>query len=1003
MKYRILSLLLILMLLLTGMEPPVYSLAASPSPNMGGCEFETAEYGSGLDGARTDLYPDAEKPYNYQYLSKNGTNTYTSLWITPKATLSFENVGDASCTYHCFATTKTYPVASALENASYKTIDKTIHGDASFFPDITGQNFAMDFSSIPDRMILDDIHVDAQVHIGGSYHTFRLADNEIVQLTNAIKNRTRYIYHAGKDIYIMNLDVHITGAYSDYTVYTLNAGDGNAADKSLIVRYNHPLEHLPVPERTGYIFTGWFTSADGGTQILPSHINHCEANQTLYAHWSPSSCTVTCIDKSINGKELGTIHATALYDSTLYGSHFGAATTPNTYYKGYCYSSCSSQKVTADGCMVYRYFTPLSVKVTLEPMGGNLLAKEFQAVYDSPLSLLCSPVRTGYQFNGWWTEDASSPIRSTDSSFFTEDTLLRASWIPDTHTPYAVEIRQKNLAGMYETVSSFQRYGTTDTLASVSPEDYTYEGFHYEAADSLPAHNLNGDGGLVLHLNYERNLHRLTFDINPGRAASCAGISIPDAPDAMTARYGETVLLPEPETSIAGYTFGGWSLNPAATQAVYDAGKTMRMEDKNCTLYAVWIPREDTEYSVYRFQKEDSGQYTLLTIETHRGRTDAVISYTDTQTPDGYHINRTVSQLSGRILPDGSLALVIRYDPISYEISFHSVYDRKTKLLSRTYLPGEQVTLPGISYKRTGYIQTGWTDAQAEEATEDATPKFVPGQHIIMESHDLHLSPTWKSTSPTSSASPANPTVPDANQSPVPAVTPGTNPDTLNNQSPETPGSHPGTPDTLPGTSNKNPGTSDEPVMSDAPSYSTPKPATEPLPAVSPKAGSKPHLHLENKYASLSKKKISLGIGETYKLSVANGKISSVTFSEKYICAKQKSKRKLQIKALKRGTTTLSVKTKNGEKLICKIIIKKAPQKIHATKKHIRLKKGSRKQIHIKRSKGSACMTYRYTSSAPEIASVSSKGQLTGRRKGACQITITSYNRKKTHLQVQVR
>lgn len=998
MKHRILSLLLVFTLLLIGIEPPVYSHAASHTPDIGGYEFPTAVYGSGLTGAQSDLYPIARKPYNYQYLTKNGTKTYTSLWITPEATLSFENVGDAYCKYHCFATVKASTVASALENASYQTMDKIVQGDASFFPSITNQSFVMDFSSIPDRLILDDISVEAQTCIGDKIYTSRLPDTEIVQLTNAIKNRTRYTYNAGKDIYYMGLNVKVTGAYSDYTVYTLDAGGGNIADKSLIVRYNHTLEQLPIPERTGYTFMGWFTSAEGGTQIFPTHINNNETNQTLYAHWNPNSYSVTCIDKSINGKELGTTHSTALYGSTLHGSHFGADTAPNGYHKGYCYTSCSSQKVTTDGCTVYRYFTPISVKITLDPMGGNLLTKEFTAIYDSPLSLLCSPVRTGYRFNEWLTEDTSSPVRPADFSNFTKDTLLRASWTPNTHTPYTIEIRQKNLADNYETVSSFQRYGTTDTTASVSPEDYSYEGFHYTPADSLPSHNLDGDGSLVLHLNYERNLHCLSFDMNPGSVASCAGISIPDAPAAMDVRYGETVLLPEP-TPITGYTFGGWSHNPTATQAVYDTGKTMVMGDNDCTLYAVWLPREDTAYSVYRFQKEHSGQYRLLTKEVHRGKTDDLISYTDTQTPEGYYINHTVSQLNGRILPDGSLVLVIKYDPISYEVSFHSAYDRKTRLLSHTYLPGDFIALPGASYKRTGYVQTGWTDEQAGEAIEDATPRFELGEQITAESHDLHLYPTWKSIPPTPSSSPAAPAVPDANQTPVPAVTPGIDPDA--------PDTNPNTPGTSPEIPDINPGITDTPVPSFTPPSAKPTPtlppSAEPAPALSSKADSNSHLLLQNHPASLSAKKLTLGIGETYKLSLSDGKISSITFSEKYIQVKQKNTQKIRVKALKKGTTTLSIKTKTGEKLTCKIKIKKAPKNIRTVKKQIRLKKGSRKQIRIKRSKGSACRTYRYISSAPKIATVSKSGQLIGRRKGTCQITITSYNRKKTHLQVQVR
>ena len=42
---------------------------------------------------------------------------------------------------------------------------------------------------------------------------------------------------------------------------------------------------MPVPTRTGYIFTGWYTSASGGSEVTSSTIMKSES-MTIYAHWA---------------------------------------------------------------------------------------------------------------------------------------------------------------------------------------------------------------------------------------------------------------------------------------------------------------------------------------------------------------------------------------------------------------------------------------------------------------------------------------------------------------------------------------------------------------------------------------------------------------------------------------------------------------------------------------------------------------------------------------------
>lgn len=92
-----------------------------------------------------------------------------------------------------------------------------------------------------------------------------------------IKVRTR---NEGKAAYCQ-----VTVVPQRYTVF-LDAGGGAVSPESLTVSGGEPYGVLPVPEWAGYVFEGWYTAPEGGTEITASDAVELTGNQTLYAHWS---------------------------------------------------------------------------------------------------------------------------------------------------------------------------------------------------------------------------------------------------------------------------------------------------------------------------------------------------------------------------------------------------------------------------------------------------------------------------------------------------------------------------------------------------------------------------------------------------------------------------------------------------------------------------------------------------------------------------------------------
>ncbi len=67
---------------------------------------------------------------------------------------------------------------------------------------------------------------------------------------------------------------------------TLDANRGSCSVQELRVSVGAPYGRLPVAERSGFTFTGWFDSRNGGTRIDETTLVTVSQAHTLYAHWA---------------------------------------------------------------------------------------------------------------------------------------------------------------------------------------------------------------------------------------------------------------------------------------------------------------------------------------------------------------------------------------------------------------------------------------------------------------------------------------------------------------------------------------------------------------------------------------------------------------------------------------------------------------------------------------------------------------------------------------------
>ena len=158
---------------------------------------------------------------------------------------------------------------------------------------------------------------------------------------------------------------------------------------------------------------------------------------------------------------------------------------------------------------------------------------------------------------------------------------------------------------------------------------------------------------------------------------------------------------------------------------------------------------------------------------------------------------------------------------------------------------------------------------------------------------------------------------------------------------------------------------------------------------------------------SVSKSKVTLGVGEKYRLSctlpygtAANGFIYSSSNSS----VVRVDKKTGEFTARGVGTAKLTVRTYNGKTAVCTVTVKEAPKSISLNKRQITLGIGEEFDLDSSLPSGCGAYSVKYSTNNSEIAAVRAGGGLvTAKAVGTAKITVKTYNGKKAVCTVTVK
>lgn len=274
-------------------------------------------------------------------------------------------------------------------------------------------------------------------------------------------------------VYDINSDcvLHAEWEKTKYTI-TFDKGAGSGGDNEVIAYYGEKLPSIAIPERTGYVFDGYWDNPNGkGTKYFDED-GMCydiwtEVDITqLYAHWINGRYTVTLMPEEGEG---GMQTITVTYDEDMPtnvvapirpGYAFqGYYSRPDGYGDKYFNSDMSSAKkwdIPKDGISLYAHWTigvydiyyDLDYSFISDVPAYNNENNPAKIMSDKTIQLY-DPERLGYKFDGWYLNGLKVDKLTNISSSIT----LRAKWIG---TKYLLQTstsnNRLNVSGNYSIV-----------------------------------------------------------------------------------------------------------------------------------------------------------------------------------------------------------------------------------------------------------------------------------------------------------------------------------------------------------------------------------------------------------------------------------------------------------------------------------------------------------------------------------------------------------------------
>jgi uncharacterized repeat protein (TIGR02543 family) len=233
---------------------------------------------------------------------------------------------------------------------------------------------------------------------------------------------------------------------------------------------------LPTVTRSGHKLDGWFTEAYAGTKVDEKTV-FTGSNKTLYAHWSSISGMTVTFDS--NGGDKPSFTTKGAGPGYAFGS---LPTVTRSGYKsdGWFTQAVGGTKVdektvfNGSNKTLYAHWSPISgMTVTFDANGGDKPSFTTKGLNpgSSKYGELPTVSRTGYKFDGWFTQ-AVGGTKVDENSLFTGISTIYAHWTEI--NPTSKPAPTPTPAPTQTCIVSFRRNSGNDTIPAIVPMTVPY-------------------------------------------------------------------------------------------------------------------------------------------------------------------------------------------------------------------------------------------------------------------------------------------------------------------------------------------------------------------------------------------------------------------------------------------------------------------------------------------------------------------------------------------------
>jgi uncharacterized repeat protein (TIGR02543 family) len=593
---------------------------------------------------------------------------------------------------------------------------------------------------------------------------------------NTNSSGTGTSYNAGTS-YTPTADVTLYASwYTNYTVtFSVNSGSGTAP----AAQTGSAVSSITLPSgnglsRSGYIFGGWNTAANGsGTNYNAGASYTPTASITLYARWynnctitfninggtgtppavqtAPASSSITLPDGSDfsrNGYIFGGWNTAANGSGTNYNVGASYAPTANvTFYAKWSY------QLTAD-VWDNNYANGITQSYKFYVVSGTTYYIWWNDIVDGNY-IKSGNIAVGAQYSdgSWIFGGTSTTVNSgwtTPQSFeanrtgiveimvftYNNGTSYRGSYgivySTSNTRPTPSFLIDFNVNGGNGTTPS---HAITDGSSTVLPDGsglsrsgYAFGGWNTNTSGTGTNYNAGSSYTPTSDITlYARWYSTVTFNVNGGNGTP---------PEPREVNAGSSIILSDGSgLSKSGYAFGGWNTNTSGTGTNYNGGSTY-YPSGNIIFYAGWY----SEWTVIFNGNNGSG--TVPPTQTVSLGSSITLPDGSGLTRSGYTFGGWNTNNSGTgtnynagdsYTPTVNITLYARWYA-NYNVTFNVNSGTGTAPTTQSVSPGSSIILPdGSGLSRSGYDFGGWNTYSGGGGTNyEAGASYTPTASITL-------------------------------------------------------------------------------------------------------------------------------------------------------------------------------------------------------------------------------------------------------------------------------